>query len=61
MHFGAASGQGLCHAALGEFDKAAACFRRALEIHPGLAAAHQNLAGARRARVAGGNGHGQDG
>jgi len=61
LHFGAASGQGLCHAALGEFDRAAACFRRALEIHPRLAAARQNLAGARRAREAGGNGHGQDG
>jgi len=61
LHFGAASGQGLCHAALGEFDKATACFRRALEIHPRLEAARQNLAGALRARVAGGNGHGQDG
>jgi tetratricopeptide (TPR) repeat protein len=61
LHFGAASGQGLCHAALGEFDKAASCFRRALEIHPRLGSARQNLAGALRVRVAGGNGHGQDG
>jgi tetratricopeptide (TPR) repeat protein len=59
-HFGATSGQGLCHAALGEFDKAEACFRRALAIHPHLAAARQNLAAARRGRVAGGNGHGVD-
>ncbi len=58
LHFGAASGQGLCHAALGEFDKAVACFRRALDIHPRLEAARQNLAGASRAQVAGGNGHG---
>jgi tetratricopeptide (TPR) repeat protein len=61
LHFGAASGQGLCHAALGEFDKAEACFRRALELHPHLAAARQNLAGARRARATGGDGHGRDG
>ena len=35
-HFGAASGQGLCHMSLGEFREAAICFRRALEIHPHL-------------------------
>lgn len=58
LHFGAASGQGLCHAALGEFDRAAACFHRALEIYPRLETARQNLAGARRGRVAAGNGHG---
>jgi tetratricopeptide (TPR) repeat protein len=58
LHFGAASGQGLCHAALGEFGRAAACFTRALQIHPRLAAARQNLAAARRGQTAGGNGHG---
>jgi tetratricopeptide (TPR) repeat protein len=43
-HFGAASGQGLCHMALGEYREAAVCFRRALEIHPHLHAARHNLA-----------------
>jgi tetratricopeptide (TPR) repeat protein len=43
-HFGAASGQGLCHLALGEVREAAVCFRRALEIHPHLDAVRHNLA-----------------
>lgn len=43
-HFGAASGQGLCHLSLNEFREAAVCFRRALEIHPHLEAARHNLA-----------------
>jgi tetratricopeptide (TPR) repeat protein len=43
-HFGAACGQGLCHMSLGEFREAAVCFRRALDIHPHLAAARHNLA-----------------
>ena len=43
-HFGAASGQGLCHMALGEYREAAVCFRRALEIHPHLDAVRHNLA-----------------
>ena len=43
-HFGAASGQGLCHLSLSEFREAAVCFRRALEIHPHLEAARHNLA-----------------
>lgn len=43
-HFGAASGQGLCHMSLGEFREAAVCFRRALEIHPHLAGVRHNLA-----------------
>ncbi|HEX5021542.1 MAG TPA: tetratricopeptide repeat protein [Candidatus Binatia bacterium] len=43
-HFGAASGQGLCHMELGEFREAAVCFRRALEIHPYLDAVRHNLA-----------------
>jgi tetratricopeptide (TPR) repeat protein len=56
-HFGAASGQGLCHMALGEFEKAEACFRRAMAIHPGLPAVRQNLAAAIRSRVSPRNGH----
>jgi tetratricopeptide (TPR) repeat protein len=43
-HFGAASGQGLCHLALGQFREAAVCFRRALEIYPHLEAVRHNLA-----------------
>ena len=43
-HFGAASGQGLCHMSLSEFHEAAVCFRRALEIHPHLDAVRHNLA-----------------
>jgi tetratricopeptide (TPR) repeat protein len=42
-HFGASSGQGLCHMSLGEFREAAVCFRRALEIHPHLDAVRRNL------------------
>ena len=43
-HFGAASGQGLCHISLNEYREAAVCFRRALEIHPHLDALRHNLA-----------------
>ena len=43
-HFGAASGQGLCHMSVGQFREAAICFRRALQIHPHLEAARHNLA-----------------
>jgi tetratricopeptide (TPR) repeat protein len=43
-HFGAASGQGLCHWSLNEHREAAICFRRALEIHPHLSAVRHNLA-----------------
>jgi tetratricopeptide (TPR) repeat protein len=42
-HFGASSGQGLCHLSRGEFREAAICFRRALEIHPHLTAVRANL------------------
>jgi tetratricopeptide (TPR) repeat protein len=42
-HFGAASGQGLCHISLGQFREAAICFRRALEIHPHLDGVRHNL------------------
>lgn len=42
-HFGALSGQGLCHLALGEHGEAAALFRRALAVHPHLDGARANL------------------
>jgi tetratricopeptide (TPR) repeat protein len=42
-HFGALSGQGLCHMALGEYGPAAALFRRAIEVHPRLDAVRRNL------------------
>ena len=43
-HFGASSGQGLCHMSLGEYREAAVCFRRALEIHSHLDGVRYNLA-----------------
>jgi tetratricopeptide (TPR) repeat protein len=43
-HFGASSGQGLCHLSLDEYREAAIYFRRALEIHPHLNAVRHNLA-----------------
>jgi Flp pilus assembly protein TadD len=42
-HFGALSGQGLCHMALGQYGPAAVVFRRALAVHPHLEAVRQNL------------------
>ena len=42
-HFGALSGQGLCHMALGQHLEAAAMFRRTLEVHPHLSNARSNL------------------
>jgi tetratricopeptide (TPR) repeat protein len=45
-HFGALSGQGLCHMALGQYREAAALFRRTLAVHPHLASASHNLAAA---------------
>ena len=36
LHFGAASGMGLCHLQLGEQEEALAAFEMALRIHPGL-------------------------
>lgn len=45
-HFGALSGQGLCHLALGQYREAAALFRRALAVHRHLEAARHNLAAA---------------
>ena len=50
-HFGAASGEGLCHMSLNEFPEAAVCFRRALDIHPHLDPVRYNLA---RAEAEGG-------
>jgi len=55
-HFGALSGQGLCHMALGEYRQAAALFMRTLAVHPNLMAARQNLAAAMGEAVKG-NGH----
>lgn len=55
-HFGALSGQGLCHLARGEARMAATLFRRALAVHPHLAAVRQNLRVA-LARAVEGNGH----
>ena len=43
-HFGALSGQGLCHMALGQYRQAAALFMRTLAVHPNLMAARRNLA-----------------
>jgi len=55
-HFGALSGQGLCHLALGEPHAAAAMFRRALAVHRHLEGARHNLAVALGEAVRG-NGH----
>src|SRR5262245_672911 len=42
-HFGALSGQGLCHLMLGQFREAADLFRRTLTVHPHLTSARSNL------------------
>jgi tetratricopeptide (TPR) repeat protein len=55
-HFGALSGQGLCHLALGEYRQAAAHLRRALEVHPRLTGPRHNLRTA-VSELARGNGH----
>jgi len=55
-HFGACSGQGLCHMSLGEYREATICFRRALEIHRHLEAVRYNLSLA-CTEGSGGNGH----
>ncbi len=55
-HFGALSGQGLCHVALGQFREAACCFRRALQVHPRLESVRQQLARA-ETPLARANGH----
>jgi tetratricopeptide (TPR) repeat protein len=55
-HFGALSGQGLCHTALGQPQEAARCFRRALAVHPRLDTVRQHLARV-EATLARANGH----
>jgi tetratricopeptide (TPR) repeat protein len=55
-HFGALSGQALCHLARGEHREAAALFRRALGVHPHLTGARHNLRLA-LAQAVEGNGH----
>jgi tetratricopeptide (TPR) repeat protein len=55
-HFGALSGQGLCHLALSEPREAAAVFRRALMVHPHLTGPRHNLRVAISELVKG-NGH----
>ena len=55
-HFGALSGQGLCHMALREHRQAADLFRRTLEVYPHLEAARRNLAAA-LGEIVKGNGH----
>ncbi|MBI2468096.1 MAG: tetratricopeptide repeat protein [Candidatus Rokubacteria bacterium] len=55
-HFGALSGQGLCHVALGQYREAARCFRRALDVHPRLQGVRENLARVQQHLVRG-NGH----
>ena len=55
-HFGALSGQGLCHVALGEHRQAVDLFRRTLVVHPHLDAARRNLRLA-LAEAVKGNGH----
>ena len=42
-HFGALSGQGLCHLMRGQFREAADLFRRTLAVHPHLGSARNNL------------------
>jgi tetratricopeptide (TPR) repeat protein len=42
-HFGALSGQGLCHVALGQYREAADAFRRTLAVHPHLDSGRTNL------------------
>jgi tetratricopeptide (TPR) repeat protein len=55
-HFGALSGQGLCHLALRQYPEAARCFRRALALHPRLSAVRENLQRVSQLLVRG-NGH----
>jgi tetratricopeptide (TPR) repeat protein len=58
QHFGALAGQGLCHAALGQYPEAARCFRQALHVHPRLSGVRENLQRITQALVRG-NGHGR--
>ena len=50
-HFGALSGQGLCHIALEQWQEAATLFRRTLEVYPTLSTARANLQTATAAAV----------
>jgi tetratricopeptide (TPR) repeat protein len=56
QHFGALSGQGLCHLALRQLPEAARCFRQALAIHPRLDGIRDNLHQVTQVLVRG-NGH----
>jgi tetratricopeptide (TPR) repeat protein len=56
VHFGALSGEGLCHLALGRFQKAREYFLRALEVNPNMPGVQQNLAALDRALRSRGNG-----
>jgi tetratricopeptide (TPR) repeat protein len=56
QHFGALSGQGLCHLAMGQLREASHCFRRALAVHPRLETVRQHLARA-EGTLARANGH----
>jgi tetratricopeptide (TPR) repeat protein len=56
-HFGALSGQGLCHLALGQFREAADLFRRTIAVHPHLTSARRNLATALGEAVRGNGRH----
>lgn len=42
-HFGALSGQGLCHAAMDNLEEAVEAFEKALEVHPHARGAQTNL------------------
>ena len=55
-HFGALSGQGLCHFALGQHREAATLFRRALDVYPHLVDARRSLSTALNESVKA-NGH----
>ncbi len=43
-HFGAWSGMGHCHANLGQYDQAARCYEKSLEINPHLSCIRETLA-----------------
>mmetsp|Transcript_23709 Transcript_23709/g.40829 ORF Transcript_23709/g.40829 Transcript_23709/m.40829 type:complete len:355 (+) Transcript_23709:77-1141(+) len=44
MHFGAWSGMGLCCVGMREFERAAECFRKAVELNPNMVQVKQYLA-----------------
>src|SRR5262249_58832120 len=50
-HFGALSGQGLCHIALEQWQEAATLFQRTLDVYPTLATARANHQTSTRAAV----------